>query len=175
MILGRNNMIFRKVEIKETAQIEKMYKMICRDMRNHHINIWDYNYPCKVIKDDILKGQLYGFFSEDICTGAFALCTSEKYEESIQWSVPARAALYCERIAVNVSERHKGMGKALYEEAMRTASERGCKALRAMIVDVNIPAIQLCEKIGFTKRPGWYENRVDENHILKEYGFEIML
>jgi len=47
------------------------------------------------------------------------------------------------------------------------------KYLRLFVVDINKPAIKVYLKNGFRQVDGLYEERVDAELILREYGFEI--
>ncbi|HBC92713.1 MAG TPA: GNAT family N-acetyltransferase, partial [Pelotomaculum sp.] len=45
--------------------------------------------------------------------------------------------------------------------------------LRLFVVDINVPAINLYLRNGFRQVDGIYEEKIDDNFTLREYGFEI--
>ena len=60
-------------------------------------------------------------------------------------------------------------------KAKETARTLGAKYLRLFVVDINIPAIQLYSKNEFTRVKGIYDERIDSDYILHQYGYEIQL
>ena len=55
---------------------------------------------------------------------------------------------------------------------MELAKEKGVEYLRLFVVDINKPAINLYIKNGFKKAEGIYDEIIDDNLTLHEYGFE---
>lgn len=50
----------------------------------------------------------------------------------------------------------------------------GAEYLRLFVVDINEPAINLYVKNGFKKAEGVYDEVIDDDLVLHEYGFERM-
>lgn len=61
----------------------------------------------------------------------------------------------------------------MLKHAITLTKEKNAKYLRLFVVDTNKPAINLYIKNGFKKVDGIYEQRIDDDFILREYGFEI--
>ena len=67
----------------------------------------------------------------------------------------------------------RGIGFLTIQNAMTLCRQIQVEYLRLFVVDSNIPAVQLYQKAGFTKAGGVYEEIIDDDLILHEYGFEI--
>lgn len=63
----------------------------------------------------------------------------------------------------------------MLEKAKEVAKNLGAEYLRLFVADINEPAIQLYIKNGFTKGIGVYNEVIDDDLILHEYGFETVL
>ncbi len=63
----------------------------------------------------------------------------------------------------------------MLQKAKETAKKLGVVYLRLFVVDINKPAIGLYRKNGFVKANGVYDEIVDEDLVLHEYGFEAAL
>ena len=57
--------------------------------------------------------------------------------------------------------------------AITLTKQKNAKYLRLLVVDINKPAIDLYLKNGFRRVDEIYEERIDDDLILREYGFEI--
>ena len=57
--------------------------------------------------------------------------------------------------------------------AITLTKQKNAKYLRLLVVDINKPAIDLYFKNGFRRVDEIYEERIDDDLILREYGFEI--
>ena len=68
-----------------------------------------------------------------------------------------------------------GIGSLMLEKAKEVAKNLGAEYLRLFVADINEPAIQLYIKNGFTKGIGVYNEVIDDDLILHEYGFETVL
>jgi ribosomal protein S18 acetylase RimI-like enzyme len=60
-------------------------------------------------------------------------------------------------------------------KAREVAKTLGAEYLRLFVVDINEPAIRLYTKNGFTKAMGVYDEVIDDDLVLHEYGYEIPL
>ena len=68
--------------------------------------------------------------------------------------------LYLEDLYVRPAHRGSGLGKALLQHLGALAVERGCGRFEWSVLDWNVNAIQLYEKMGATVMPDWRICRV---------------
>ena len=61
----------------------------------------------------------------------------------------------------------------MLKHAITLTKHKNAKYLRLFVVDINKPAIDVYLKNGFRQVDGIYEERIDDDRILREYGFEI--
>lgn len=139
------------------------------------LQIWDDIYPCGYFEDDINNNRLYVMTEGTEIVAAFALCESNSGEVFIEWENRIGKALYIDRVGVNVKYRGKGIGSLLLTKALEAAKALGAKYLRLFVVDINVPAIDLYRKNGFARANGVYDEVIDEDFVLREYGYEIRL
>ncbi|WP_099205731.1 GNAT family N-acetyltransferase [Scatolibacter rhodanostii] len=169
-------MQFRLANREDLPKIQSMYRDIIEHMNNNKIEIWDDSYPCEFFAEDIDNNRLYLLVEEvgDIVAAA-ALCESNDGETYIKWENTEAKALYMDRLGVNVAYRGQGMGNRILEHLRTLAKQKMAEYIRLFVVDINRPAIQLYLKNGFKQASGIYEEKIDDNFILCEYGFEIRL
>ena len=150
-----------------------MYKSVSKDMyKRQSLKIWDYNYPCGYLKNDVLQKRLYGLFRNGEIIGAYALCLRDSTCD-IKWS--DKKSIFCERIAVDIRYRMKGIGTMLCDSAKIVAASEGYESIRALVIDKNEPSIKMFEKSGFIRLPGFTSYKADSGSIFLEYGFECLL
>ncbi|WP_367565891.1 GNAT family N-acetyltransferase [Lacrimispora sp.] len=119
------------------------------------------------------KSRLYVLRKNDEIISAFALCNSNAGSDCIKWHSENARALYIDRFGVNVNYLRKGIGSIVLNKAIALARGLGAEYLRLFVVDINEPAIKLYIKNGFEKVDGIYDEIIDENLILHEFGFKI--
>ena len=61
----------------------------------------------------------------------------------------------------------------MLNKAIELSREMGAEYLRLFVVDENYPAINLYKKTGFEKVDGIYDEVIDDDFVLHEFGFEI--
>lgn len=61
----------------------------------------------------------------------------------------------------------------MLKKAAELAKEEGANCLRLFVVDINKPAINLYIKNGFEKADGIYDEIIDDELVLHQFGFEI--
>ena len=61
------------------------------------------------------------------------------------------------------------------DKAKEVAQNCGAEYLRLFVVDINVPAIHLYIKNGFIRANGIYDEVIDKDLVLHEYGFEAAL
>lgn len=168
-------MDFRLAVMQDLPQIKSVYEAIIEKMNREQIQIWDDVYPCAFFDEDIRNNRLYVLLDHDVIVSAFALCEANAGEKFIEWQDKQCKALYLDRFGVNVNYARMGMGSFMLERAKLTAKRLGADYLRLFVVDINKPAIRLYTKNGFIRGNGVYDERIDDTHILREYGFEVAL
>lgn len=165
-------MELRRAVIDDLPQIRAVYKEICWDMDRNGIQIWDEIYPGEVFGEDIENHRLYVLTEQKEIVSAFALCDSNSGADCLKWRNQNGKAIYLDRLGVNVNYKRKGIGSLALQKATALAGALGAWYLRLFVVDINHPAINLYLKNGFTKADGSYDEVIDEDLVLHEFGYE---
>ena len=168
-------MNLRLANMDDLLQLKEVYKKIIRNMNEQGIEIWDEIYPCEIFPEDIEKNRLYILLKEKEIVAAFALNDSNPAENYVKWENSKGKAIYIERLGVNVNYLQQGIGSAAVGEIIALARELGAEYVRLFVVDINVPAIKFYEKNGFRQVAGSYEEKIDDDFVLHEYGFEIKI
>lgn len=168
-------MDFRLAVMQDLPQLKNMYVKIIEEMNKNQIPIWDDIYPCAFFEEDILKSQLYLMLDDTEIVSAFALCGSNTGENAVAWKNSSSRALYLDRLGVNPGYLRKGIGSLTLAKAKENAKTLGAEYLRLFVVDINTPAIQLYIKNGFIRANGIYNEVIDTDCILHEFGYEVKL
>ncbi len=168
-------MDFRLAVMQDLSQIKTVYTHIIHKMNHEHIPIWDDIYPCAFFEEDIRNHRLYVLLDNDVIVSAFALCDTNQGEKSIEWRDSQCRALYLDRFGVNANYSRMGIGSLMLEKAKETAKNLKASYLRLFVADINNPAIQLYMKNGFIMGNGVYDEVIDADLVLHEYGFETPL
>ena len=167
-------MDLRLANINDLSKLKAIYGNIIDNMNRNNITIWDEVYPCDFFSDDIENNRLYLLVeTHDDIVAAFALCESNIGESYVKWENVHDKALYIDRFGVNVDFSRRGIGSIMLKHAITLTKQKHAKYLRLFVVDINKPAINLYLKNGFRHVDGIYEERIDDDFILREYGFEI--
>ena len=167
-------MNLRLANISDLSKLKAVYGNIIDNMNRNNISIWDDIYPCALFSDDIENNRLYLLVDEhDTIVAAFALCESNAGEDYVKWENAHGKALYLDRLGVNVDYSRQGIGSMMLKHAIMLTKQKNVKYLRLFVVDINKPAINLYLKNGFRQVDGIYEEKVDDDIILHEFGFEI--
>ena len=123
----------------------------------------------------IQAGTLYvGELEGTLAAGMIVTQGTDKSYGDAPWRVNAADEETAVIHTLGVAPRFGGRGVALemIEGAAALARERGWKALRLDVLEVNIPALRLYERAGFeyieTKKI-WYESTGLANFLLYEY------
>lgn len=168
-------MDFRLAVMQDLLQIKSVYKSLIEKMNREQIQIWDDIYPCEFFAEDIRSNRLYVLLDKDDIVSAFVLCDTNPGEKFVAWQDNHCRALYLDRLGVNVNYARMGIGSFMLEKAKETAKKLGAEYLRLFVVDINEPAIQLYVKNGFIKRNGVYDEVIENDLVLHEYGYEVAL
>ncbi|MBP0965426.1 MAG: GNAT family N-acetyltransferase [Oscillospiraceae bacterium] len=165
-------MDFRTAKLTDLPQLKSVFKAIIENMNDNNVPIWDDIYPCEFFEEDIKNEQLYVLTENGVIVSAFALCSSNSGENAVKWHLPAKNSLYLDRFGVNVNYLRKGIGSLMLEKAKEAAKAKGADNLRLFVVDINKPAMRLYEKNGFVKADGVYDEIIDDDLTLREFGYE---
>ena len=166
-------MYLRLANVDDLPQLKSVYEKIIDHMNKNNIQIWDDIYPCEFFDEDIKNNRLYVLEENNEIVSAFALCHSHAGAAYVTWENKNGKALYIDRFGVNVNYSRKGIGSVMLHEAIALARAKGANYLRLFVVDLNKPAINLYLKNGFKQVDGIYEEIIDDNLVLHEFGFEI--
>ena len=167
-------MKLRLANINDLSKLKAMYRNIIDNMIRNKISIWDEIYPCEFFSNDIENNRLYVLVEEhDDIVAAFALCESNAGESYVKWENAKNKALYIDRFGVNIDYSRQGIGSIMLKHAITLTKQKNAKYLRLFVVDINKPAINVYLKNGFSQVDGIYEERIDDDRILREYGFEM--
>lgn len=168
-------MNFRLADEEDLPQLKAVYKKLVNHMNEDNIEIWDDIYPCEFLYDDIKNNGLYVLTDNHDIVSAFALCGSNAGQSHVKWEKKDAKALYIDRFGVNVDYLRQGIGGIMLRHAAETAGEKGAEYLRLFVVDINEPAMNLYIKNGFKRAEGVYDEVIDDDLVLHEFGFEIEL
>ena len=155
--------------------LKNMYYEIVNGMYENDIKIWNDFYPCEVLHEDIENNRLYVLENDKEIIAACALCESNDGERFVKWNEDTKNVLYIDRLGVNTNYLRQGIGQILLNKMKEIAKEKDAKYLRLFVAYINTPAINLYLKNGFRRVDGIYEEKIDEDYYLLEFGFEIKL
>lgn len=167
-------MNLRLANVNDLSKLKAMYRKIIDNMIKNHISIWDEVYPLEFFHQDIENRCLYLLVEEnDDIVAAFVLCESNAGESYVKWENLHDKALYLDRFGVNVNYLRRGIGSIMLKHAITLTRQKNAKYLRLFVANINKPAINMYLKNGFRQVEGIYEERIDDDLTLLEYGFEI--
>ena len=170
-------MHFRLAEISDLAQLKSVFKKITEKMNAENGRIWDDTYPCESFETDIKKRRLYVLTEEGVILSAFALWELEPDDErnELHWENDPAKALYFGRFGVNVDYRKGGIGSIMIANAADVAKAGGAEYLRVFVAEKNKPAISFYLKNGFEVTDIIYDEALDEDFVLRQFGLEKKL
>lgn len=168
-------MKFRLANNNDLEFLKEMYVKIIENMYKNDIKIWNDFYPFEVIKEDIDKKNFYVLENDKEIIAACALCNSNSGENSLTWLEETKNVFYIDRLGVNTDYLRQGIGSSLINQVKTFAKDENKKYIRLFVVDSNIPAINMYLKNGFEKVDGTFEEVINEERSLIEYGFEFKL
>lgn len=167
-------MKLRLANINDLPQLKEMYKKIVAHMKANNMLIWDDVYPTEFLAEDIQHERLYVLTAQDRIVAALALNDTHCGKEAVQWENTQAKAMYIDRFGVNVEDLKRGIGSLMLQKVIQMVKEEA-DYLRLFVVDINIPAINLYKKNGFKQAEGVLEEKIEDERMLREYGFEIDL
>ena len=155
--------------------LKEMYTKIVENMYENDIKIWNDFYPYEVIKEDVDNNNFYVLENDKEIVAGCALCNSNSGENSLTWCEDTKDVFYIDRLGVNANYLRQGIGSNLLNQIKAFAQNEDKKYIRLFVVDSNIPAINMYLKNGYEKVDGIYEEVINEECTLVEYGFELKL
>lgn len=170
-------MNFRLAQMADLPQIKSIFAKIIEKMNAENGRIWDDTYPCEYFENDIKKRRLYVLTEDRVILSAFALWELEPDDErnDICWESDPAKALYFGRFGVNVDYRKGGIGSIMIANAAAVAKAKGAEYLRVFVAENNKPAQNFYLKNGFEKTDVIYAEALDDDFILRQFGFEKKL
>lgn len=113
---------------------------------------WSEDYPNdEILESDITQSDLYIVFMNDEPAAVFSLIATDDLDhEPLDWA-PVNSGVPV-RICIRADLQGKGLGKAVMNELMRIARERGYESLRLLAATSNKPANRLYTGLGFTHK-----------------------
>ena len=166
-------MMFRLAVPQDVPKLKEMYRRIMAYLDEVDMQIWDEYYPCELLDGDVEKQQLYIMTQGEAPVAAFALCRTSGGEGHVVWSEPDASALYLERLGVDTVHMRNGVASQMLQKAMEITREQGKEYLRLFAAADNPPSLALYRKNGFQQAEGVFEEVINENWTISEYGFEI--
>ena len=170
-------MNFRFAEMDDLAQLKSVFEKIIEKMNAENGRIWDDVYPCCCFEEDIKNRRLYVLEDDGVILSAFALWALEPDDErnALIWESDPAKALYFGRFGVNVDSRKSGIGSIMIANAAAAARDKGAEYLRVFVAEKNKPAIHFYLKNGFEKTNVIYDEALDDDFVLRQFGFEKKL
>ena len=154
----------RNAKIDEAKDVLKFYQKIISSLDNSEFDPkWNEKYPDLIfINDSISKKELYIFKKSDsiIASAVINHEFSEKYC-NINWIIEAESheITAIHTFAIDPHFRGMGIGRKIFNEIKETARKNYQKIIRLDVIDSNIGAQKVLEKLGFE-----YVNTVEIFH-----------
>ncbi len=166
---------FRLANKDDLPALKILLKDVVKKMEDDNIFIWDDVYPYIMMEPDIKKQRLYILENKkDGAIAIFSLCEENGEKSQLTWESSEATAQYIYRLAIHPKYTGQKIATSLINKAIEISKNNGINYLRLLVVDGNIPAFKLYEKLNFTPAKGYYEDKIDDK-LLIEYGFEIKI
>lgn len=163
----------RLANINDLDYLIDMYKHVAINMMNNGVYIWNEKFPGNVIELAISDSIFYVLEDNDIIVAGFTLFNKTTTDQDIQWIDNNDKAIYFGRFAINVNYLNSGYGRVCVDKAKRIVNNKGYHYMRLFVVDTNKPALDFYEHLGFNKAKGIYVDKVSDDMIYNEFGYEI--
>lgn len=140
---------------------------------------WEYGkHPSdQLLRTYIDRGEMYFLMDGEDIAGmvVISMCQGDDYE-GVPWQEDLQKdeAAVLHLLAVCPAYRGKYLGNVINEQAMKIAAEKGKKALRVDTLKDNLPAQQMYERVGFSRR-GEKRMYADNTGILDFVFYEKIL
>lgn len=144
--------------IDELGKVKDFYNSLIEEMQEAKYKPgWKKDiYPTmEMLREALEKGELYIGEEEGKTASCMILnrTCNERYQE-ISWPMKAEPdqVLAVHTFGVHPRFSGRGLGKRMIEEAVKMAANRGMKAIRLDVLEGNLPAEKLYQKVGFLKK-----------------------
>ena len=146
-------MIFRKAEKEDFYKIRDLYwNLIDRAQGDPSFPHWKKGiHPSDaMIRDGIDKGDLYVLADGDEIA-ACVIANDEKIDgySDAPWLIDSDEVIILHVLAVHPDQHGKGLARRLVENVIELERKAGKKALRLDVIENNITAEKLYQKLGF--------------------------
>lgn len=166
----RMNLEIKKCRETDIAAVAEFYDEQVRhmDMTDTNYPLWEYNvYPSITsVRECTERAEQYFCVLDGEICGAFVLNENPggAYEKG-KWKRQLSLGEYLviHTLSVDYKRSGRGIGKRIVEFCLDTARSGGYKAVRIDVVPINIPAIRLYEKMGFS-----FAGEMDLDRAIKE-------
>lgn len=165
-------MNFRLAEMSDLPAINDLFTRMIEKMHREGVGIWDEVYPFSAFPGDIAAGQLWLLEDDTRLYSAILLTETTRGADVTDWSTPEKA-YYCGRFGVDPDFQRQGIASLTVHKLMEVVKEKGGRSLRLFVVDCNLPAIRLYQKLGFSQVDSVYIDALSPDMVYKEYPFEI--
>ncbi len=141
----------RKARISESDEILNFYRNIISSIKDSEFRPkWNDRYPdLEFIRNSILKEELFVYSNDGI--EASVVINSEQIEEygNVKWHVDAGPDEIIMIHTFAVRSAGKGIGKGIFDYIVKKAIENNRKSIRLDVIDGNVGAQKVFEKLGF--------------------------
>lgn len=162
--------IFRKAEEKNIADIMLLIRRAIAHMRESSIEQWDEIYPCEDdFKEDLHRETLYVGTVEKKIAVVFVLNeSSDPQYDTADWKYPDQPYIVLHRLCVDPGFQHQGIAGQTLEFVEEETKRMGKKAIRLDVFRFNPYARRLYENNGF-QTTGGAEWRKGTFYLMEKY------
>ena len=144
---------------------------ICRaDMITRGINNWNEEYPFpELLLQDITEGTVFLLYQDDTLAGNVTV-TPHMYERALReitWQGPDDDCLEIARLCIDPAYQGQGLGRQLFDHALRHAVRRGTRSIRLEVISSERHLIEMYARRGFTLLGSVLEG--DREYVAMEY------
>lgn len=146
-------MIIRKADLKDLNIIINIFEIGIKSMCDSGIYQWDDVYPTNaVIKEDILKKEMYVGIKDNIIVSAFTVNNEcdEQYKNGM-WKYSSESYLVIHRLCVNPGYQNQKIARNTMIEIEEVLKKRGVESIRLDAFSLNPYALKLYEKLGYER------------------------
>lgn len=143
----------RKAAMDDLHNICSVFEKAILVMNENKILQWDERYPNQeIIRDDILKSQMYLGEIENQIACIFVL--NQQYDpeyENGNWKYLESSFMVIHRLCVNPKFQRQGVGTKTMQIIENMLKTSGSKAIKLDAFSQNPYALQMYQKLGYTK------------------------
>lgn len=143
--------MIRLVTMDSFGAVMLVFRSAIGRMEEMNIQQWDEVYPDEtVIRDDIEKGSLYGYFQGDELCAVQVLNPIQAPEYAqIEWKYPDNNPLVLHRLCVAPRHQNKGISREMIRFAEKYAVENLYKTIRFDAFVDNLISVGIYRKMGY--------------------------